>query len=41
MRFGYDADVDAAYLSVVDRDLRDGEAAQQSDIILRRAEQVR
>lgn len=33
MRFSYDADVDAAYLSLVDRDLRDGEAAQQSDII--------
>jgi len=29
----YDADVDAAYLNLVDRDLRPGEAAQQSDII--------
>lgn len=33
MQFRYDADVDAAYISVVDRDLRAGEAAQQSDII--------
>ena len=33
MRFRYDAEVDAAYLSLVDRDLRPGEAAQQSDLI--------
>jgi len=33
MRFTYDADVDAAYLTLVDRDIRPGEAAQQSDII--------
>lgn len=33
MHLNYDADVDAAYLNLVDRDLRPGEAAQQSDII--------
>lgn len=33
MQFNYDATVDAAYLNLVDRDLRPGEAAQQSDII--------
>ena len=33
MRLRYDAEVDAAYLSLVDRDLRPGEAVRQSDII--------
>lgn len=33
MRFRHDAAVDAAYLTLVDRDLRPGEAVQQSDII--------
>jgi len=33
LRFRYDAQVDAAYLNLVDRDLQPGEAAQQSDII--------
>ena len=33
MRLRYDADVDAAYLSLVDRDLRPGEAVRQSDIV--------
>ena len=33
MQFSYDAEVDAAYLNLVDRELQPGEAAQQSDII--------
>ena len=33
MRFTYDSEADAAYLSLVDRDLRPGEADRQSDII--------
>ena len=33
MRVSYDVDADAAYLSLVDRDLRAGEAVEQSQII--------
>lgn len=33
MRVRYDAEVDAAYITLVEREVAQGEAAQQSDLI--------